>query len=298
MEIRLLRYFRAVVDTGALTKAASFLHITPGALSKAVRQLEDETGKELFSRAGRSLVLTEHGRTLYNASERLIEEHQSLLRSLDTSRPTSAPVLRVASFEPFTTHCLGAITEHLVERSGQDVALHVLELRVGDIERAVASGDADYGITYAPFPAQDVHHQRLARTEFGIFARRGAFAKTAFDALPFAVPVVPLDRTPANLLGIDSWPYEKVSRLVKYRLTSLESALELTRRGRCAVFIPLFIAKHQNGTVRREHQLTRRPNPSGMKPVHQRVYLVSRPDGRGTEAMKHLTAAVRTAVSE
>lgn len=64
MEIKLLRYFRAVVETGSLTKATSLLHITPGALSKSVHKLEDESGKTLFSRAGRSLALTEQGQAL------------------------------------------------------------------------------------------------------------------------------------------------------------------------------------------------------------------------------------------
>ena len=63
MEIKLLRYFRAVVETGSLTKATSLLHITP-ALSKSVHKLEDESGKTLFSRAGRSLALTEQGQAL------------------------------------------------------------------------------------------------------------------------------------------------------------------------------------------------------------------------------------------
>ena len=293
MEIKLLRYFRAVVETGSLTKATSLLHITPGALSKSVHKLEDESGKTLFSRAGRSLALTEQGQALYLSSERLVEEHRRLLKSLDASEPTSAPTLRIASFEVFTTHCLGAIARAL----RPELALHVLELRVGDIERAVAEGESDFGITYAPFPSRELHHQKLGRTEFGIFTKRGAFRNTPFAEIPFAIPIVPLEPVPAELLGIDSWPYEKVPRLVKYRLTSLESALELARRGQCAVFIPIFIAALHNRTVKRDTQLQRLSNPKRMSPVWQRVYLVTRVEDRGSPLARDVADAVRTAIS-
>lgn len=61
MEIRSLRYFLAVAREENMTKAAELLHVTQPTLSKALRSLEDELGKKLFTRHNFSISLTEEG---------------------------------------------------------------------------------------------------------------------------------------------------------------------------------------------------------------------------------------------
>lgn len=54
MEIRVLRYFLAVVREESITKASEVLHITQSTLSRQLTQLEEETGVKLFHRGTRS----------------------------------------------------------------------------------------------------------------------------------------------------------------------------------------------------------------------------------------------------
>ena len=72
MEIRTLRYFLAVAREENMTKAAETLHVTQPTLSKALRSLEDELGKKLFTRHSFSIRLTEEGILLRNRAEDLI----------------------------------------------------------------------------------------------------------------------------------------------------------------------------------------------------------------------------------
>ncbi|WP_144140082.1 LysR substrate-binding domain-containing protein [Paraburkholderia sp. BCC1884] len=63
MELRHLRYFVAVAETGSLTVAAERrLHTSQPSLSRQIRDLEDEVGAELFSRSARGVELTPAGK--------------------------------------------------------------------------------------------------------------------------------------------------------------------------------------------------------------------------------------------
>ncbi len=56
--------FRAVAETQHLPTAAKFMGLTPSALSRSVKQLEDAIGEPLFVRAGRRMKLNPGGQTL------------------------------------------------------------------------------------------------------------------------------------------------------------------------------------------------------------------------------------------
>ena len=59
--------FRAVAETEHLPTAAKRLHLTPAALSRSVRLLEDALGRPLFHRVGRGIKLSTAGRHLADA---------------------------------------------------------------------------------------------------------------------------------------------------------------------------------------------------------------------------------------
>lgn len=73
MEIRVLRYFLAVVQEGSITKAAEQLHITQPTLSRQLAQMEDEAGVKLFVRGARNIVLTNEGLLLRRRAEEILE---------------------------------------------------------------------------------------------------------------------------------------------------------------------------------------------------------------------------------
>ena len=73
MDIRVLRYFLAVAREESITKAAETLHMTQPPLSRQLKDLENEVGKQLLIRGSRKVTLTEDGMLLKRRAQEIIE---------------------------------------------------------------------------------------------------------------------------------------------------------------------------------------------------------------------------------
>ncbi len=73
MELRHLRYFVAAAETENVSRAALKLHVSQPALSRQLRDLEDELGFKLFDRSARSVRLTEAGRVFLTEARAVLQ---------------------------------------------------------------------------------------------------------------------------------------------------------------------------------------------------------------------------------
>lgn len=73
MEIRVLRYFLEIAREGSMTAAAGVLHVSQSALSRQMKELEEELGKKLFRRGSRSVSLTDEGILLRRRAEDILD---------------------------------------------------------------------------------------------------------------------------------------------------------------------------------------------------------------------------------
>lgn len=74
MELHQLRYFCAVAETGSFSRAAEQSHVSQPSLSQQILKLEDELGARLFDRLGRSVRLTELGKTFLPRAHAVLRE--------------------------------------------------------------------------------------------------------------------------------------------------------------------------------------------------------------------------------
>ncbi len=87
MELRHLRYFTAVAETENVSRAALKLHVSQPALSRQIRDLEDELGFLLLERSAKAVRLTDAGRTFLKEARAVLqraEEAVSAARAVAT----------------------------------------------------------------------------------------------------------------------------------------------------------------------------------------------------------------------
>ncbi|WP_173916852.1 LysR family transcriptional regulator [Halobacillus sp. Marseille-Q1614] len=74
MDLKQLRYFRAVAEEQQVTKAAKRLHMAQPPLSQQIKLMEEELNLKLFDRQGRKLELTKAGEILFEKAGKILHE--------------------------------------------------------------------------------------------------------------------------------------------------------------------------------------------------------------------------------
>ncbi|MES2856197.1 MAG: hypothetical protein V4692_10060, partial [Bdellovibrionota bacterium] len=154
-------------------------------------------------------------------------------------------------------------------------------------------GDLDFGLTYMPVADPRIDFLKVTSIEMGVFTQKGAFKGIAQQELPYVIPVMPLQGVPTKVRGLDGWPDDAYQRKVRYKVTLMESALELCRQGRAAGYFPAFIAEEHNKRVSPELQLERRRTPYGGRVCRSDVYIVKRKSCPEGQMMKQLARGIR-----
>ena len=81
MNMRQLKIFVTVCQSGSMTAAAKNLYISQPSISNAIKEFEREYGIQLFDGTSKKLTLTESGKELYSYGTRIL----SLIDDLTTS---------------------------------------------------------------------------------------------------------------------------------------------------------------------------------------------------------------------
>lgn len=151
-ELRLIRYFVAVAETGNVTRAAERLHISQPSLSAAIKQLEQQLGVELLVRRGRRVMITPAGELLMRRGRELLDEAQSVAEAVRAHAGASPARLRIG-VTPTARYDVGPRLLAACAARAPAVMLYASEDTTGALLRDVATGRLDLAVTFcAPEP--------------------------------------------------------------------------------------------------------------------------------------------------
>ena len=101
-----LRLFTAVVREGGFTRAAAKLNLSQPAISKSLNELERQLDVDLLDRSGRSIRLTDAGRTLFARASELFGVERAAEQELRELRGLKRGTLRIAASTTIATYML------------------------------------------------------------------------------------------------------------------------------------------------------------------------------------------------
>ena len=203
-QLRALKYFAAVAQTGSFTKAAKQFDVPSSSLSRRVADLEKSLGASLLKRTTRSVQLTEIGRTYFSQVQDILLQLEQSNESVRSYQAKPMGLLRISAMVGFGERILLPLLEEFSELY-PDV---ILDISLSDELSALGRDDVDIAIRGGYAPNERVLAIRLMDNEFIPVAAPAYLAKNG-------TPKHPLElrdhkglyfRTPA---GAQNWYYQQ-----------------------------------------------------------------------------------------
>ncbi len=151
MELRVVRYFLAVVDEGSVTRAAAAVRVAQPSLSRQLRQLEDTLGLQLFVRGRGRMRLSPAGRQFLPYARDLIARSDAAVTAMREPLATRSVSLTVVAHH---TTVADVIAPFLTTLGAEALKVTVHVAPSFTVFKAVLSGDADLGVAMGPPPGE------------------------------------------------------------------------------------------------------------------------------------------------
>jgi LysR family transcriptional regulator, hca operon transcriptional activator len=157
IELRHLRYFIAVAETGSLTAAAERrLHTSQPSLSRQIRDLEDEVGVDLLSRSARGVELTDAGRAFLDHARLALMQVDATVEAARRAAQPSRKTFGIGfltglemNWLPRATHVLRDHLTNIQVVVSSDYSPHLAEaLTRGRMDLAFMRPEPNYDLRY------------------------------------------------------------------------------------------------------------------------------------------------------
>jgi len=150
MELRHLRYFQAVADSGHMTRAAAELGIQQPPLSQQIRALEAELGLALFKRHPKGVTLTDAGKLFQIEARRVLQGVAAMQQRMAGVASGLQGVLAVGFTSSAAAHRFTPDALRACRGQYPDIALTLSENNAAEITEAVAASRLDCGLLRVP----------------------------------------------------------------------------------------------------------------------------------------------------
>lgn len=235
---------------GSFTAAAHELGMSQPSVSELVKRLEVDVGLELFVRAGRHLVLTAAGQTLWPWAERIRDDLDNAQRAMDelrgvTGGTASFGLLRNASF-----YFLSELAMRF-HRERPGVQIRLIGQNSVEVAAAVRSGELEAGLVVLPVRTDGLDVYPIVRDEVLWGSSEPARVSTPFDIVDVAQrPLILYDahygwEDPTRSQLRDLAQRHGLNLAPSIEVENVDSALALVAQGIGETIVSGAVARHE-----------------------------------------------------
>ncbi|MES9971941.1 MAG: LysR family transcriptional regulator [Candidatus Thiodiazotropha sp.] len=164
MDIKQLRYFKAICQHGGFTAAARKLHIAQPAISIAIRKLESELNLTLLHRGERQITPTVEGEVLLGHAKRIIEMSETAELEMRELRGLTKGEVRIGIPSMLGSYYFPPILMGFKHRYPA-LSLSVYEQGTRRLQDMIREGELDLGVVVTDPTPEDLETRLLTREE-------------------------------------------------------------------------------------------------------------------------------------
>ncbi len=207
MELRVLQYFLAVAREQNISAAAQSLHLTQPTLSRQLKELEEELGKQLMVRGSRKIVLTEEGMLLRKRAEEILDLVGRTEKEIAQSDDTVSGDIYIGTGETDGMRQIARTAKQLQEHS-PGIHFHIVSGDAVDVCERLDKGLLDFGVLLGDIDKIKYHYLELPMKDtWGVLMRRDSPLAQQERILPqdlWDKPLI-LSRQVDNKSGLYRW---------------------------------------------------------------------------------------------
>lgn len=249
-----LKAFLAVLELSSFHAAAKLLNLSPPALSRRIKALEEAVGAQLIERTTRRVGPTQVGREMMPLMRRLVDEFEESILSISDLGGRHRAQVRLASVPTAAFYFLPRVVQAFHARY-PEIRFRIMDLSANEGLDAVANGEVEFGINITGATRDDLMFTPLMEDPFVLACRRDhEFAARA--ALPWSAleghPLIGVSKTSGNRAVLDRALATAAKRPDLnwfYEVNHLSTSLGLVEAGLGISVLP------QLATPQREHPL-------------------------------------------
>lgn len=152
MDIRRLKTFLAVCETGSISRASERLHLSQPALTRRIQELENEYDVVLFERAKSGMTLTDEGLLLLGHARQILNLDNSIRRKFETSSDGLTGLVRIGCVETNAAQVLASWLEKW-QRLHPKALVQIHSADSDDLKTHLDAGTLDCAILLSPVEA-------------------------------------------------------------------------------------------------------------------------------------------------
>ena len=145
MELRVLQYFLAVAREENISAAAQSLHLTQPTLSRQLKELEEELGKQLLIRGNRKITLTEDGMLLRKRAEEILDLVGRTEKEIVQSGDSITGDIYIGTGETDGVRQIAKAANQL-QRRYPGISFHIVSGDAVDVCERLDKGLLDFGV--------------------------------------------------------------------------------------------------------------------------------------------------------
>jgi len=172
MEVRVLKYFLTVAESGNITKAANSMHLTQPTLSRQLQDLERELGQKLFIRGNHSVTLTPEGVVLRKRAEEILSLVEKTENEFSSFNNEIAGDIFIGAGE---TKSIQQITDVMktLQKDYPKIKFHIVSGDSEDLSDRLDKGILDFCIFIEPFVPDKYNYINIGEKDiWGILLRQ------------------------------------------------------------------------------------------------------------------------------